>query len=244
MVVVCGRREAVLHEAVRTINATGPGVAAWSLACDVRDPEAIMRMMDRIWQVAPLDILVNNAAATFIAQSHLLSSRAVKAVLDVTLNGTIYCTLEVGRRWIEAGQGGAILSILSTSTLTGRAFTMPSAAAKAGVLAMTRSLAVEWGSKSIRLAAIAPGAFPTAGSQAGLGVSGAREPVAAKVPLGRVGERSELADLAAFMVSDAASYLNGEMVTLDGGLHLRTSGADDLLGWTDDQWRQHREARG
>ena len=242
-VVLCGRREAALDVATAAINANGAHATAWSVACDIRDPEAIERMMDRIWQVSPLDILVNNAAATFIAQSHLLSPRAVKAILDVTLNGTIFCTLAAGRRWIERGGAGTVLSILSTSTLTGRAFTMPSAAAKSGVLAMTRSLAVEWGKRSIRLVAIAPGAFPTPGSQAGLGIGGAREPAAAKVPLGRTGDRSELADLAAFMVSQAAAYMNGEMVTLDGGLHLRTSGADDLLSWTDDEWKQHRESR-
>ena len=239
--VLCGRRQVVLDEAAAGLRAAGGTGHVDVLACDLRKPEAVTAMMDTIWKRAPLDILVNNAAASFIAQSHHLSHRAADAILGVTLHGTLYCTLEAGRRWIETDRPGVVLSILSTSTITGRAFTMPSAVAKSGVLAMTRSLAVEWGPRNIRLVAIAPGSFPTAGAQQQLNPA-ARRAGAKTAPLGRVGEHGELADLAAFLVSDAAAYMTGEMVVLDGGAHLRSSGAEDLLGWTDQQWAEHRDA--
>ena len=132
-------------------------------ACDIRDGAAVERMMDAIWREAPLDVLVNNAAATFIAQTEHLSFRAADAILAPTLHGAMYCTLAAGKRWIDGKHSGVVLCILSTSTITGRAFTVPSAMAKSAVLAMTKSLAVEWGPKGIRTVAIAPGAFPTAG---------------------------------------------------------------------------------
>ncbi|MBV8575023.1 MAG: SDR family oxidoreductase, partial [Acetobacteraceae bacterium] len=171
-----------------------------------------------------------------------LSPRAADAILAPTLHGALYCTLGVGKRWIEAGHNGVVLSILSTSTITGRAFTVPSSMAKSAVLAMTRSLAVEWGPKGIRTVAIAPGAFPTPGSSGQLRPKG-RDEWSARNPLGRAGEHRELADLASFLISDAAGYINGEMVVQDGGAHLRTSGAEDLLQWTDAQWDEQRAAR-
>jgi NAD(P)-dependent dehydrogenase (short-subunit alcohol dehydrogenase family) len=136
-----------------------------------------------------------------------------------------------------------VLSILSTSTITGRAFTVPSAMAKSAILAMTKSLAVEWGPKGIRTVAIAPGAFPTAGASGQLRPEGRDEGWASRNPLGRTGEHSELADLASYLISDSAGYINGEMVVQDGGSHLRSSGAEDLLQWTDAQWEKHRAAR-
>ena len=132
--------------------------------CDIRDGAAVDAMMDAIWREAPIDVLVNNAAATFIAQTEHLSFRAADAILAPTLHGTMYCTLAAGKRWIDGKHKGVVLSILSTSTITGRAFTVPSAMAKSAILAMTRSLAVEWGPKGIRTVAIAPGAFPTPGA--------------------------------------------------------------------------------
>jgi NAD(P)-dependent dehydrogenase (short-subunit alcohol dehydrogenase family) len=136
-----------------------------------------------------------------------------------------------------------VLSILSTSTITGRAFTVPSAMAKSALLAMTRSLAVEWGPKRIRLVAIAPGAFPTPGATGQLRPGGRDQGWASRNPLGRAGEHRELADLAGFLISDGAAYINGEMVVVDGGAHLRSSGAEDLLQWTEAQWEQHRASR-
>jgi NAD(P)-dependent dehydrogenase (short-subunit alcohol dehydrogenase family) len=239
---ICGRRLEVLEAtAARMRGDFGGKVTA--IKCDVRDGAGVDALMDTIWRDAPLDILVNNAAATFIAQTEHLSFRAADAVLAPTLHGAMYCTLAAGRRWIEAGHKGVVLSILSTSTLTGRAFTVPSAMAKSAVLAMTRSLAVEWGPKGIRTVAIAPGAFPTAGASGQLRPEGRSESWSLRNPLGRVGEHPELADLASFLISDQAGYINGEMVVQDGGAHLRGSGAEDLLQWTDAQWEKQRAAR-
>jgi NAD(P)-dependent dehydrogenase (short-subunit alcohol dehydrogenase family) len=240
--IICGRRLEVLEAtAVQVRGDLGGKVAA--LVCDIRDGGAVDAMMDVIWREAPLDVLVNNAAATFIAQSEHLSFRAADAVLAPTLHGTMYCTLAAGKRWIEAGHKGVVLSILSTSTITGRAFTVPSAMAKSAVLAMTKSLAVEWGPKGIRTVAIAPGPFPTRGASDQLHPQGRDQNLASRNPLGRVGEHRELADLASFLISDSGGYINGEMVVQDGGAHLRGSGAEDLLAWTDAQWEKQRTAR-
>lgn len=240
--VICGRRQAVLDEAAAGLRGeTGGEVRA--LPCDVRSPDSVEAMVEAAFADGPVDILVNNAAANFIAQTEHLSPRAADAVLGATLHGALYCTLAAGKRWIQAGRPGVVLSILSTSTITGRAFTTPSAMAKSGVLAMTRSLAVEWGPRNIRLVAIAPGAFPTPGATAQLNPASRQGGAAApRSPLGRNGEHAELAELAAFMVSDAAAFMTGEMVVLDGGAHLRTSGAEDLIGWSQAQWEAHRAA--
>lgn len=240
--VICGRKLDRLDATAREMREETGGKVS-TIACDIRDGAAVDSMMDQIWREAPLDILVNNAAATFIAPSEHLSFRAADAILAPTLHGAMYCTLAAGRRWIEGKHGGVVLSILSTSTITGRAFTVPSAMAKSALLAMTRSLAVEWGPKGIRTLAIAPGPFPTAGATGQLRPEGRDEGWTSRNPLGRTGEHSELADLASFLVSDRAAYINGEMVVIDGGAHLRSSGAEDLLGWTEAQWAAQRAAR-
>jgi NAD(P)-dependent dehydrogenase (short-subunit alcohol dehydrogenase family) len=240
--VICGRKLDRLEATAAEIGRDS-GAKVTAIRCDIRDGAAVDAMLDAIWREAPLDALVNNAAATFIAQSERLSFRAADAILAPTLHGTMYCTLGAGRRWIEGKHGGVVLSILSTSTITGRAFTVPSAMAKSAVLAMTRSLAVEWGPRGIRTVAIAPGPFPTAGAASQLRPAGRDEGPASKNPLGRVGEHRELADLASFLISDAAGYINGEMVVQDGGAHLRGSGAEDLLQWSEAQWQNHRAAR-
>src|SRR5437879_12307704 len=165
------------------------GGAVTPVRCDIRDGGAVDAMMDVLWHDAPIDILVNNAAATFIAQSEHLSFRAADAILGPTLHGAMYCTLAAGRRWIESGHNGVVLSILSTSTITGRAFTVPSAMAKSAVLAMTKSLAVEWGPKGVRTVAIAPGAFPTPGASGQLRPEGRAEGWAHRNPLGRAAEQ-------------------------------------------------------
>lgn len=241
--VICGRRRELLETTATEMRAAY-GSTVTALPCDIRDGAAVESMMDDIWREAPLDVLVNNAAATFIAQTEQLSFRAADAILAPTLHGALYCTIAAGRRWIEAKHAGVVLSILSTSTITGRAFTVPSAMAKSAVLAMTRSLAVEWGPKGIRTVAIAPGSFPTPGASGQLRPEGRDGSLAARNPLGRVGETSELADLASFLISDAGAYINGEMVVQDGGAHLRSSGAEDLLQWSDAQWAQLRASRG
>jgi NAD(P)-dependent dehydrogenase (short-subunit alcohol dehydrogenase family) len=240
--IICGRRLELLESTAAEMRRdTGGRVTA--IRCDIRDGAAVDAMMDAIWQEAPLDVLVNNAAATFIAQTEHLSFRAADAILAPTLHGTMYATLAAGRRWIDGGRKGVVLSILSTSTITGRAFTVPSAMAKSAVLAMTKSLAVEWGPKNIRTVAIAPGAFPTPGATGQLRPEGRDQGWSARNPLGRSGEHGELADLASFLICDRAGYINGEMVVQDGGAHLRGSGAEDLLQWTAEQWEKQRAGR-
>ena len=240
--IICGRRLELLEAAAAQMRSDLGGKVV-AVRCDLRDGAAVDAMMDAIWREAPLDVLVNNAAATFIAQTEQLSFRAADAILAPTLHGAMYCTLAAGKRWIEGKHKGVVLSILSTSTITGRAFTVPSAMAKSAILAMTKSLAVEWGPKGIRTVAIAPGAFPTPGASGQLRPEGRHESWASKNPLGRAGEHGELADLASFLISDRAGYINGEMVVQDGGAHLRSSGAEDLLQWTDAQWEKQRAAR-
>ena len=240
--IICGRRLELLEAtAAQMRDELGGKVAVFR--CDIRDGAAVDAMMDQIWRDAPIDVLVNNAAATFIAQTEHLSFRAADAILAPTLHGAMYCTLAAGRRWIESGHKGVVLSILSTSTITGRAFTVPSSMAKSAVLAMTRSLAVEWGPKGVRTVAIAPGAFPTPGASGQLRPQGRDESWAQRNPLGRAGEHRELANLASFLISDHAGYINGEMVVQDGGSHLRSSGAEDLLQWSDARWQRQREGR-
>jgi len=240
--IICGRRLELL-EATAAQMRSDSGGSVTAIRCDLRDGAAVDAMLDAIWRDGPIEVLVNNAAATFIAQTEQLSFRAADAILAPTLHGAMYCTLGAGKRWIEGKHRGVVLSILSTSTITGRAFTVPSAMAKSAILAMTRSLAVEWGPKGIRLVAIAPGAFPTPGATGQLRPEGRDEGWAARNPLGRAGEHRELADLASFLISDAAGYINGEMVVQDGGAHLRSSGAEDLLQWTQAQWDKQRAAR-
>ena len=240
--IICGRRLELLEATAAKLRGDLGGKVT-AVQCDIRDGAAVEAMMDAIWREAPIDILINNAAATFIAQTEAMSFRAADAILAPTLHGTMYCTLSAGKRWIEGRHKGVVLSILSTSTITGRAFTVPSAMAKSAILAMTKSLAVEWGPKGVRLVAIAPGAFPTEGASGQLRPEGREQGWASRNPLGRAGEHSELANLASFLISDSAGYINGEMVVQDGGAHLRSSGAEDLLQWTDAQWEAQRVAR-
>ena len=243
--VLCGRRLEVLEATAARLRTLGAADIELH-RCDIREADAVEQMLDRIWQRGPLDVLVNNAAATFIAQTEQLSARAVDAELATTLHGAVYCTLGAGKRWIAAAHPGVVLSILSTSVRTGRAFTVPSAMAKSGLQAMTRSLAVEWGPHAIRLVAIAPGSFPTPGASQQLmpaqRADAAASP-AARVPLGRVGAPAELANLAVFLVADEAGYISGETVAIDGAAHLRSSGAEDLLAWSPADWSAHRAKR-
>lgn len=240
--VICGRREAVLAEAAGAFEKE-LGAKVEIHVCDVRSAEAVEAMMERIYAKAPLDVLVNNAAGNFIAQTHRLSPRAVDAVLNIVLHGSAYCTIAAGRRWIDAGRPGTVLSILTLSAMQGQAFTVPSAMAKAGVLAMTKSLAVEWGPKNIRLVAVAPGPFPTPGAWSRLmpeeRVPGERE---RGIPLRRFGEHIELANLCSYLISDQAGYINGECVVIDGGKRYLGGTADAvMLDWTDAQWDAIRE---
>lgn len=245
-VVICGRRQQVLDQTVSEIRESISGARLSALPCDVRDSDAVASMMDQIWQVGPIDILVNNAAGNFVAPTHRLSAHAVDVVLETVLHGTAYCTIEAGRRWIDAGRPGVVLSILSISSMMGSAFTVPSAMAKAGILSMTRSLAVEWGRKKIRLVAVAPGPFKTAGAWSRLFPDeSAIEPIEEVVPLGRLGSHIELANLCAYLVSDGAGYVTGECITIDGGKQWLGGGTPSrqMLDWTEEKWRSLRNPR-
>jgi NAD(P)-dependent dehydrogenase (short-subunit alcohol dehydrogenase family) len=172
-------------------------------------------------ELGPVTILVNNAAGNFLAASEDLSPNAFDSVVRIVLNGTFHCTRELGRRWIERKQPGQMLAIVTTYAWMGSAFVLPSACAKAGVLAMVRSLAVEWAAYGIRCNAIAPGPFPTEGAFSRLMAGNLEEEAKAAIPLGRFGDPAELGDLAAFMLSPMSTYMTGECVTLDGGEWLR-----------------------
>lgn len=227
--IICGRRETVLAEAKASLEAEfGPRIRTQT--CDVRDPAAVVALMDVAFAGRPPDILVNNAAANFVARTETLSPRAFDAVIDISMKGAFHCTLEVGKRWLAAGTSATVLSILTSYSWHGSPYVAPSAMAKAGLLAMTRSLATEWGPKGIRFVAISPGAFPTKGAWERL----APRPDLADIherqnSLGRPGEARELADLAAFLVSDAAGYFHGDCVIIDGGRWLKGAGTFGYL---------------
>ena len=227
--VICGRREQVLKDATAELEQGAPGRVAWHV-CDIRDAAAVDAMLEAIWKAAPLDALVNNAAGNFIARTEELSPRAVDAVLGIVLHGSAYVTLGCGKRWLAQGHKADVLSIVTTYAWTGSAYVVPSAMAKAGVLAMTQSLAVEWGGRGVRLNAIAPGPFPTKGAWERLVP---RADLAEKLetgnPLGRPGRHEELANLASFLLSDGAGYINGEVVTIDGGAWLQGAGQFSFL---------------
>lgn len=236
-IAITGRREEVLRAACDTLIESGYN--AFYHACDVRDPAQIHTLVEAIYaHFGRLDVLVNNAAGNFISPTERLSPRAVDAVLNIVLHGTFYMTLEVGKRWIEQGHPGTMLNIVTTYASTGSGFVTPSAAAKAGVLALTRSLAVEWAPYGIRQAAIAPGPFPTEGAWSQLSPTPElEEQMINRVPLRRVGSADELANLAAYLVSDYAGYINGEVVTIDGGEWLQGAGQfNDLRQVTPQQW--------
>ncbi|MDY0883772.1 SDR family oxidoreductase [Dongia soli] len=241
-IVICGRRENVLADTAEMLTKETGGRVSYK-SCDVRDPAQVDALCDWIWQTAPLDGLVNNAAGNFIAQSETLSPRAVDAVLNIVLHGSAYMTLNCGKRWLAEGRRGSVLSIITTYAWTGSAYVVPSAMAKAGVLAMTRSLAVEWGGRGIRLNAIAPGPFPTEGAWERLvpkpELAAAFE---AKNPLKRAGKHEELANLATYLMASEAAYINGEVVTIDGGEWLQGAGQFNFIGqhMSEDDWQALR----
>lgn len=243
-VIICGRRLDVLESAATEISSKW-GRPVQAIRLDIRDPEMVEEVMGQIWQAGPLYALLNNAAGNFIAQSERLSARAFDSVASIVLHGTAYCTLAAGRRWIEAGDKGFVLSIVTSAAWTGQPFTAPSAAAKGGVLALMRSLAVEWGSKGIRTAAIAPGYFHTDGAWDRMYPQGAiAEPLHAEIPARRMGDHSELADLASYLMSDQATYITGECIVIDGGRWLSgTNGfaTRPLFTWDNKRWDDARD---
>ena len=215
-VALLGRRPEPLSDTAGTIKSAGALAAA--IPCDIRDPAAVRAAFDRAeGELGPANQLINNAAGNFLCPSEDLSDNAFDSVVRIVLYGSFHCTRELGRRLIERKQNGAILSIVTTYCTTGSAFVLPSAAAKAGVLAMTRSLAVEWAAYGIRLNAIAPGPFPTEGAFSRLLPGSELEKQAKRrIPSRRFGEHHELTNLVAYVMSDASPYQTGDLVTIDG----------------------------
>lgn len=203
------------------------------LACDVRNYDEVEQMLQTtLSHFGKIDGLINNAAGNFISPTERLSANAFDTIIDIVLKGSKNCTLALGKHWIDTQQkSSVILNIVTTYAWTGSAYVVPSATAKAGVLAMTRSLAVEWAKYGIRTNAIAPGPFPTQGAWDRLLPGDLREKfdLAQKVPLKRVGNHQELANLAAYLLSDFSAYINGEVITIDGGEWLKGAGQFNLL---------------
>lgn len=245
-VAICGRRGAVLEEtAAELTKATGGTVTTHAL--DIRDPMAVEEMVEAIWRDGPLDGLVNNAAGNFISRTEDLSHRGFDAIANIVLHGTFYVTHACGKRWIAEGRPmdkpASVLSIVVTWVWSGSPYVVPSSMAKAGVATMTKSLAVEWGPKGIRLNAVAPGPFPTEGAGERLRPNketGYRS--TDHIPMRRVGDHAELANLAAFLMADEVAYINGEVMAIDGGQWLNNWGAFGFLdSMTDADWDEVRE---
>lgn len=203
------------------------------VACDVRDYKQVENVLQETLDAfGKVDGLLNNAAGNFISPTERLSANAFDTIIDIVLKGTKNCTLAFGKHWIAIKQKKAtVLNIVTTYAWTGSAYVVPSATAKAGVLAMTRSLAVEWAKYGIRFNAIAPGPFPTKGAWDRLLPGDLKEKfdMKKKVPVGRVGEHQELANLAAYLMSDFSAYVNGEVITIDGGEWLKGAGQMNML---------------
>lgn len=241
-----GRREEPLAGVAREIKATG--ARAGYFPGDIRNfstVESALAAAEK--EFGRVDSLVNNAAGNFIARTEKLSPNAFSAVIGIVLQGTFHCTLALGRRWIEANQPGNILNIVTTyaAVNSGSGFVVPSACAKSGVLALTRSLSVEWARYRIRLNAIAPGPFPTEGAFSRLLPSKELEERARQHhPMKRFGKQEELANLAVYLLSDQAEYVNGECVVIDGGLWLRGAGEfNDFADLPDSMWQTIEQAR-
>lgn len=225
-VVIASRKLDVLEAAAEEM-AADTGGEVLPVACDIREGDQVAELLNAsIARFDKVDALLNNAAGNFISPTERLSANAFSTIIDIVLKGTANCTLTFGKHWIANQQAASILNIVTTYAFTGSAYVVPSAAAKGGVLALTRSLAVEWGKYGIRTNAIAPGPFPTKGAWERLlpGELAEQFDFKKRVPLKRVGDHQELANLAAFLLSDFAGYINGEVITIDGGEWLQGAG--------------------
>jgi NAD(P)-dependent dehydrogenase (short-subunit alcohol dehydrogenase family) len=243
-VYICGRRGGVLDETARELmDAHGGKVVG--VPCDIRVPEAISEMVDRIWSDGgALTGLVNNAAGNFISRTEDLSPRGFDAIANIVFRGSFFVTLECGKRWIAEGTKASVVSILVTWVWNGGPFTVPSAMSKAGLNAMTQSLAVEWGGKGVRFNAIAPGPFPTEGMSARLnpGSGGDAYSDMSSNPMGRVGEMRELANLAVYLLHPLSGYVNGQTIAIDGAAYQATGGNfSGLRAWDDERWDQVKQ---
>lgn len=225
-VVITSRKLDVLEETAKEIQGK-TGNPVLPVACDIRNTEEIKLVREKAIAIfGQVDVLVNNAAGNFISPTERLSANAFSTIIDIVLKGTVNCTLEFGKHWIERKQAANVLNIVTTYAFTGSGYVVPSAVAKGGVVTLTKSLAVEWGKYGIRHNAIAPGPFPTKGAWDRLlpGELAQKFDFKNRVPLKRVGEHQELANLAAFLISDFAGYINGEIISIDGGEWLQGAG--------------------
>ena len=238
-IVITSRREDLLKKVANNMMKEFGGKVL-PITCDVRNPDLVSKVIDESYsEFKKVDCLLNNAAGNFISPTERLSTRAFDAVIDIVLKGTINFSLLLGKKWIKQKESGNILNIVTTYAWTGSGYVVPSACAKAGVLSLTRSLAVEWAKYNIRSNAIAPGPFPTKGAWERLLPGDLKDKFdpSKKVPLKRVGEHHELANLAAYLVSDFSSYINGEVITIDGGEWLKGAGQfNNLEKVSDEMW--------
>jgi NAD(P)-dependent dehydrogenase (short-subunit alcohol dehydrogenase family) len=239
-IVICGRRLNVLEETADEIK-SNHNVDVLAQSLDIRSPQDVDDFIDQIFATKPLDGLVNNAAGNFISPTKMLSPRGFDAIANIVFHGTFYVTHSVGRRWIEAGLKGNIISILATWVWTGSPYVVPSAMSKSAINAMTKSLAVEWGPYNIRVNAIAPGPFPTEGAWARLSPKGDldNDSSYSAIPLGRVGEMSELQNLASFLMADGCDYLTGQTIAIDGAQYITGGGTfSGLSKLKDSDWEE------
>ncbi len=243
-----GSSVSILSRNIDHLDATkgemkGYGFDIKTEVCDIRNPDEIKKAVDNIEKDSKINVLINNAAGNFISKTEDLTPRAFDTVLKIVLNGTSYFSLEMGKRWIESHINGIILNIVATYAWTGSGYVVPSAIAKAGVLALTRSLASEWGHYGIRSVAIAPGAFKTEGAWSRLLPDESYEnAIKTRNPMRRLATKEEIANIAAFLISDMASYINGEVITIDGGDWLYGSSMFNMMeNLPDDIWKIMRK---
>ena len=220
-ILVCGRTEDKLQAVVEAVDKElGPERAHYAL-CDVRDPDAVSSMLDAAERsLGQVDGLVNNASGLFPVKAEELSPNGFQAVTNIVLNGSFHCALEAGRRWLSKGQSGSIVNVLTPYAWMGGPGFVHNAAAKGGVLNMTRTLGVEWAGRGVRVNAIAPGWMPVGGTAMLAGSPEAERRLIASIPAGRLLQPEETARTVAFLLSDDASYITGHCLTIDGGHHL------------------------
>ena len=241
-VIICGRRVEILDNTAKELMEETGGVVKY-YGLDIRGAQDVDNVIEEIFQDAPLDGLINNAAGNFISRTEDLSHRGFDAIAGIVFHGTFYVTHSVGKRWLEKRIPGSIISILATWVWTGSAYVTPSTMSKTAVHGMTKSLAVEWGSRGIRVNAIAPGPFPTEGAWARLSPQtddnnnlGEEGKSLQGNPMGRVGEMEELGNLATFLMSDGCDYLTGQTIAIDGGQYLTGGTFSHLSSLTDENW--------
>ncbi|MDB5899277.1 MAG: short-chain dehydrogenase [Ramlibacter sp.] len=242
-VFICGRRLEVLQQTAADLQLAHGGRVV-PVACDIRQAESVAEMVEKIWaDGGALTGLVNNAAGNFISRTQDLSPRGFDAIASIVFRGSFLVTLECGKRWIAEGQKASVLSILVSWIFNGSPFAVPSAMSKAGLHAMTQSLAVEWGPHGIRSNAIAPGLFPTEGMLQRLDPTGGSFDPTARNPMRRAGLMPELANLAVYLMSPGAEYVNGQTITIDGAEHQATgSNFSHLSSWSPGDWARAAEA--